>query len=194
MLALRSTPLPLCQCFVARGFFGAATSSKYNARKKIPFSAAQMYSVVADVDRYKEFLPYCSDSKVLKRTRQDAQLEHLEAELAVEYGVFSARYISRVELRPSTSVRGVSEDTALFKSLVHQWKFLPVDGGDGAPSCWVDFAIEYQFQSALHAAAAGAVFENVSSQMISSFEARCADVHRSSSSSSSPSQSPQPLP
>ena len=63
-------------------------------------SPQQLFDVVADVDRYKEFLPFCTDSRVIKRSDKE-----LKAELAVGFRFLEERYTSIIELDPYKSIK-----------------------------------------------------------------------------------------
>jgi coenzyme Q-binding protein COQ10 len=64
----------------------------HRERKVVPFSCEQMYAVVADVDRYREFLPFCVDSRVLRQPNDNV----MEAALRIGFRVFTESYTSRV--------------------------------------------------------------------------------------------------
>lgn len=88
-----------------RGFFlfpspSQALVKSHSERKRVPFSRAEMFDVVADVDRYHEFLPFCVDSRVLRRPNDNV----MEAALRVGFKVFTESYTSRVIMKRSVEL------------------------------------------------------------------------------------------
>ncbi|GFZ52359.1 hypothetical protein JCM24511_10132 [Saitozyma sp. JCM 24511] len=112
---------------------------RFHARKILPYTQAQLYTLVSDVPSYSAFIPFCTSSTVLNsapgpaphRTIVDDwkptdQPFDVEAELRVGFGGLEERYISRVVGRPFESVTATaSGDSPLFKSLMTTWSFSP---------------------------------------------------------------------
>ncbi|KAL7425063.1 hypothetical protein Q5752_000751 [Cryptotrichosporon argae] len=103
---------------------------RFHARKILPYTPQQLYSLVSDVPRYASFIPFCTSSSVLVPGpwQPDGKPFDVEAELTVGFGGLEERYISRVVGRPYESVTATaSEKTGvpLFKSLVTTWSFSP---------------------------------------------------------------------
>jgi coenzyme Q-binding protein COQ10 len=133
-----------------------------------------MYAVVADVEKYPEFLPWCRGLRILKRAARDAArqpiaggAEILEAEMLVGFGSFRERYISRVLLDPEMRTIAVTQSEGVFRRLETHWRFTP----DGE-RCRVDFSIAFEFKSRMLGAVAGKAFANVLLTMSQAFEAR----------------------
>ncbi|PVG03583.1 hypothetical protein CPB86DRAFT_779308 [Serendipita vermifera] len=105
----------------------------HHERKIMPYTRQQLYELVADVDSYRHFIPFCTASKVLHSSRPDWKLRgekdndpptHLEAELKVGFLGMDESYVSKVECRPFQSVTATaSTSTPLFKRLVTTWTF-----------------------------------------------------------------------
>jgi coenzyme Q-binding protein COQ10 len=83
--------------------------------------AEDLFAVVADVDRYQEFVPFCAGSRVLRRTSHT----RFEAELEIGFRLFNERYVSDVSLVPGESVTAEAVRTpgGLFERLVSTWRF-----------------------------------------------------------------------
>lgn len=125
-----------------------------------------MYSIVADVERYPEFVPWCSGLRVLKRERQGL-MEAMYAETLVGYKSLRERYTSRVLLDPVARTIDVVQTQGPFRQLENHWRFTPEEGG-----CRVAFSILFEFKSRLLGMVAGSVLAPVMSQMTAAFEAR----------------------
>ena len=130
----------------------------------VPYPAELMYAVVADVEKYPQFLPWVLALRVLSR-RQDG----LTAEMAVGYGALRERYTSDIKFDPGTHRIDVAQIKGPFKTLENHWQFTPRDQG-----CEVTFSIQFEFQSRLLHKVAGAKFEKVMLKMADAFEARAA--------------------
>jgi coenzyme Q-binding protein COQ10 len=136
----------------------------------IPYPADLMYRVVADVEKYPEFLPWVVALRVLAR-REDG----LTAEMAVGYGGLRERYTSDVKLDPAAGTIDVVQSKGPFKTLENHWRF--TSQGEG---CEVEFSILFEFKSRLLHGVAGHAFEKVMLKMADAFEARAAALSQGS--------------
>jgi ribosome-associated toxin RatA of RatAB toxin-antitoxin module len=125
----------------------------------------ESFNVVAHVEKYKEFVPWCKDSVVLKRSTNE-----LEAELVVGFGMFTERYISQVKVTPPTIVTATSHQTNLFETLRTEWKFSPASDPQ---NCWVTFEIDFQFRSAIYNNLSEVFLNDVVKNMVKAFEQQC---------------------
>ena len=132
----------------------------------VPFTADLMFQVVADVEKYPEFLPWVVALRVKSRANTGAQ-ETLIAEMAVGYGALRQRYTSRVTLDPTARAIDVVEIEGPFRQLENHWRFTPNGAG-----CDVEFRIAFEFANPLLQATAGGAFEKVMLKMTDAFEAR----------------------
>jgi coenzyme Q-binding protein COQ10 len=128
----------------------------------VPYPATLMYRVVAEVEHYPEFLPWCAGLRVKSRTA-DAVI----AEMLVGYKGFREKYTSRVSLDPAQLRIDVVQTEGPFRTLENRWHFVPAPDG-----CEVDFAIDFAFKNRILGAVAGAAFEKVLLKMTQAFEAR----------------------
>src|SRR5262245_5818441 len=87
----------------------------------VPYTAEQMYAVVADMERYAEFLPWCSALKVLKREHEDGA-EIALAEMVVDYHGLKDSYVSRVRLDPRALIIEAKHVEGPFKRLDTRWR------------------------------------------------------------------------
>jgi len=128
----------------------------------LPWSPEQMFDLVAAVDRYPEFLPWCLASRIRRR-----EGDVFWADLVIGFKVFRETFTSRV-----TTIRAETIDVELaegpFRHLVNRWRFHP--HGDGG--CRIEFHVEFEFRSRVLQAAIGALFDEATRRMISAFTKR----------------------
>lgn len=129
------------------------------------YAPAFIYAIVADVERYPEFVPWCAGLRILAR-EQVPRGEVLWAETLVGYKAFRERYTSRVELEASRRI-DVTQTEGPFRQLENHWRFSAAEGG-----CQVDFSIVFEFKSRLLGRVAGAALGLVMTRMTDAFEAR----------------------
>lgn len=129
-----------------------------------------MYAVVADVERYPEFLPWCVGLRVLSRDRAGAQ-EIILAEMLVGYKSLRERYTSRVVLDKESRRIDVTQTEGVFRNLENHWRFTP--RGD---ACAVDFSILFEFKSRMLGLVANAALGSVMMRMSHAFEARAKNL------------------
>jgi len=138
----------------------------FETSRRVPFTARQMFDVVADVERYPQFLPLCECLVVRARERQGAE-SVLVATMTVGYGAIRESFTSRVTLRPEQREIRVAYLDGPFSHLDNRWRFRDADGGSR-----VDFFIDYAFSSRMLALLMGAVFDKAVRKYTSAFEAR----------------------
>jgi coenzyme Q-binding protein COQ10 len=143
----------------------------HHERRLMPYTVDEMYDVIADVDEYKNFLPWCKGSKVIER---DAATGKLKANLTIGYGVFTERYTSLVSLNPPKSIKATSTDTSILDLLETEWSFQP---SSKEMQCWVTFKIRFRFKSPLYDGISDILFEEVVKNMTEAFSARCQKVY-----------------
>jgi coenzyme Q-binding protein COQ10 len=134
-----------------------------------------MFQVVAEVERYPEFLPWVVALRVLSRDANEGR-EILTAEMAVGYGALRERYTSRVTIDRAGRSIDVVEIKGPFKQLENHWRFTPKDEG-----CDVTFHIAFEFANRLLSVAADKAFGKVMLKMADAFEARAKALSESHS-------------
>ena len=139
----------------------------------VPYTAEQMYSVVADMERYPDFLPWCSSLKVLKREREEG-IDIALAEMSVEFQGLKERYVSQVRLDPRTGMIEAKHVEGPFKKLDTRWRFVPLPQGSE-----VHILIDFSFRNVLLSALAGVAFGFVSARMAEAFIHRAEALYRS---------------
>jgi coenzyme Q-binding protein COQ10 len=132
----------------------------------LPYTADCMFGIVADVERYPEFVPWCAGLRILRREPAPFG-EVMWAETLVGYRSLRERYTSRVELDPAARRIDVTETEGPFQQLENHWRFTPL-----AERCRVDFSILFEFRSRMLGRIAGTALGLVMSRMTHAFEAR----------------------
>ncbi|MDJ1156832.1 SRPBCC family protein [Chelatococcus sp. SYSU_G07232] len=142
-----------------------------NARR-VPYEPLEMFDLVADVERYPEFLPLCEALKVRRRAQSGEGVETLVADMSVGYKAIHESFLSRVTLdRPRLKVL-VEYVDGPFRHLENRWSFK--HDGDG---CLVDFFISYEFKSFALGVLMGAVFDKAFAKFSDAFVARAEKVY-----------------
>ncbi|KAM9843469.1 coenzyme Q-binding protein COQ10 homolog, mitochondrial [Aulostomus maculatus] len=181
VLAVRRASLPVCPSTPistpTRSFLNLAApiSSRrmeYTECRTLEYSPQQMYSVVASVDQYQHFVPWCKKSRLMKGRNGDVL-----AELVIGFPPIVERYTSEVTVVPNHQVRALCTDGTLFSHLETIWRFAP-GSKDQPGSCKVYFYVSFEFKSLLHSQLASVFFDEVVKQMVCAFESRAAALFR----------------
>ncbi|MBK0397958.1 type II toxin-antitoxin system RatA family toxin [Limibaculum sp. M0105] len=141
--------------------------------RELPYSADQMFALIADVSAYPEFLPWCSAARIRGRKPQPDGTEVIDADLVISFKVFRERFGSRVVLRPEANRIDVAYLDGPFRYLNNHWQFRELDG----QSCEVDFFVDFEFRSRTLQAIIGVVFNEAMQRIVRAFEARAAALY-----------------
>ncbi len=133
----------------------------------VPFTQEQIYNVVVDVERYPEFLPWCTQTRI-----QERRENQFTAELTVAFKGIREKFKTLDVLTPPEKVE-INLRSGPFKYLVSTWKFTPVGSRTR-----VDFFIDFSFQSRMKEMIMGPVFTQVSKQMVAAFRKRAVTLYR----------------
>eukprot|EP00048_Salpingoeca_helianthica_P003526 m.68114 g.68114 ORF g.68114 m.68114 type:complete len:253 (-) comp12752_c1_seq1:54-812(-) len=157
----------LCGRPQSRTFMDSSAGARtFTERKIIGYSQEQLYNVVADIGSYKQFLPWCIDSRVLHSTPAGCQ-----AQLEIGFAALRERYVSNVTLHRPAYILASSQDNQIFKRLVNEWRFEPLNHPNG-PATIVHVKVVFEFENFLHGMVASAAFDKVVRRMIAAFEQR----------------------
>ncbi|KAF4983627.1 hypothetical protein FZEAL_979 [Fusarium zealandicum] len=164
--------------------FPSSEPQRLTAIRTLPYSYEPLYDLIADVDSYSSFVPYCSRSRVTRWSEPDSTTGRrfpALADLHVGWGGFDEVFTSRLRCIPGESVEAVSGETApggsgpdasaVFRSLVTRWSVRPI-AGPPAPRTEVHLSIDFQFTNPLYGAVSAAVSDKVAGMMIEAFEKR----------------------
>ena len=136
---------------------------KHAEQRLLGYRPEQMFDLVADVERYPEFLPWCIGARIRERSES-----LLVADLVIGFKVIRERFTSRVALdRPNLGIE-VAYANGPFKHLSNRWRFEATPEG----GCRIDFYVEFEFRSAMLQKLIGVLFHEAVKRMVSAFETR----------------------
>ena len=140
----------------------------FRTHRRVTHSPVQMFNLVADVERYPEFLPLCEALRVRRRSAAEDGTEVLVAEMSVGYKAIRETFSSRVTLdRPRLGITAEDLDGP-FKHLENRWTFREAEGG----GCAVEFFITYEFKSFALGLLMGGMFDRAFRRFTHAFEER----------------------
>ncbi|MBL6429533.1 MULTISPECIES: type II toxin-antitoxin system RatA family toxin [Maritimibacter] len=139
----------------------------HSEKRVLPYTAQQMYDLVADVGKYPEFLPWNAAARVRKVTPQPDGTEVMEADLVISFRVFRERFGSRVVLDPENMRIDTEYLDGPFKYMKSYWQFRDVEGG-----CEVEFFVDFEFKNMVLQNLIGVVFNQAMQRIVRAFEDR----------------------
>jgi coenzyme Q-binding protein COQ10 len=138
-------------------------------KRTVPYTAEEMFDLIADVARYPEFLPWCAAARVRSRAPlPDGEGEVMDADLVVSFKVYREKFGSRVTLRPAERTIDVEYLEGPFRYLRNHWTFVPLDGGRSE----IDFFVDFEFKSVILQKLIGLVFQEAMLRIVRAFERR----------------------
>ncbi|XP_071712662.1 uncharacterized protein [Rutidosis leptorrhynchoides] len=157
-----------------RGFLGCGDGDEgsnglakvHEERFIMGYSQEQMYAVVAGVDMYQEFLPWCRRSDIITRHSDGS----FDAELEIGFKFLVESYVSHVKLIKPKLIKTSSSQSNLFDHLINIWEFHP---GPVPGTCDLQFLVDFKFRSSLYSQMASVFLKEVASRLVGSFQERC---------------------
>ena len=144
---------------------------RYSSKRRVRHTAPQMFDLVADVERYPEFVPLCQSLKIRERTQQADGTEIVIADMTVSFRLVRESFTSRVTLdRPNLKIT-VEYLKGPFSNLENRWTF----EAKSDTECDVGFYLAYEFKSRMLAMLMGTMFDTAFQRFAAAFEKR-ADV------------------
>ncbi len=139
--------------------------------KPLPYTAQQMYDLVADVAKYPEFLPWTAAARIRSH---DQRGDHwvMEADLVISFQVFRERFTSRVTLWPETRKIHTEYLDGPFKHMLSNWGFEDTETG-----CNVHFDVDFEFKNLILQTIIGVVFGEAMNRVVRAFEIRAAELY-----------------
>jgi len=138
-------------------------------KRYLPYPPADLYELVADIEKYPEFLPWCIALRIRNRDGNT-----LNADMVIGFRIFREKFTTRVTLTPGRRI-DVEYLNGPFRYLDNHWIFEEGENG----GCVISFYVDFEFRSALLQKAIGVVFNEAVSKMINAFETRAARVLQS---------------
>src|SRR5689334_25115913 len=128
---------------------------RFSSKRRVHHTAEQMFDLVADVERYPEFVPLCQALKIRQRTPKPDGTEIVVADMTVSFKLVKESFTSRVTLDRANLKITVEYLRGPFSNMENRWTFEPK--GEGA--CDVGFFIAYEFRSRMLAILMGSMFD-----------------------------------
>lgn len=145
----------------------------FTTKRKVRHSASDMFALVADVERYPEFVPLCRDLKVRQREAKGEGVEIVVADMTVAYKLVRESFRSRVTLdRPNLRIL-VEYLQGPFSHMQNRWTFRSLSES----ACEVEFFIDYEFKSRVLGMLMGAMFDAAFRRFAVAFEKRADEVY-----------------
>ena len=136
-------------------------------KRVLPYTSEQLFDLVATVERYPEFLPWCLAARIRERTPT-----LVVADLLIGFKMVRERFTSRVTLARPHRI-DVAYTEGPFRYLNNHWVFTDLDNG----SCEIDFFVDFEFRSALLQKLIGLLFNEAVRRMVAAFEARARQLY-----------------
>ncbi len=133
----------------------------------VPYSAEEMYGLVADIESYGKFLPWCGGARILNRHAHE-----LTASIDIAYRGVHKSFTTRNTLSPGREMNLMLVDGP-FKHLFGRWRFDPLDES----ACKVSLDLDFEFSNRLVAFALGPVFSSIANDLVESFRRRAAELY-----------------
>lgn len=149
--------------------------SIHSETRILPYSAAQMYALVADVANYPKFLPWTAAARIRSVTDLGDHQEML-ADLVISFKVFRERFGSKVTLWPAKMQIDTAYLDGPFSHMESKWQFRDVPDSNGT-GCEVKFDVDFEFRNRLLQGAAGLFFNEAMQRVVRSFERRAKELH-----------------
>jgi coenzyme Q-binding protein COQ10 len=146
---------------------------KFSSKRKVSHSAPQMFDLVADIERYPEFVPLCKSLRIRQRTPKPDGTEIVTADMTVSFKLVRESFTSSVTLdRPNLKIH-VEYLKGPFSNLENRWTFEP----KSETECDVGFFLSYEFKSRMLAMLMGAMFDTAFGRFSAAFEKRADAVY-----------------
>jgi coenzyme Q-binding protein COQ10 len=140
----------------------------HSEQRALPHSSEQLFGLVADVEKYPEFLPWCVGARIRS---QESDL--LVADLMIGFNGLNEKFTTQVKLdRVAMKIDVIYQDGP-FKYLNNRWLFMSKNAG----ACDLDFFIDFEFKSRFLQALMGPLFGEAVRRMVGAFESRALHLY-----------------
>ena len=139
----------------------------HDERRVLPYSPRALFDLVADIEKYPEFLPWCLGARI-----REQQADMLLADLMIGFKMVREKFTSRVWLHRAERRIDVEYINGPFRQLKNHWTFY--DEPDG---CRIEFFLEFEFSSLMLQKLIGVLFHEAVRRMVTAFEARAKQLY-----------------
>ncbi len=146
---------------------------RFSSQRRVNHSAHEMFDLVADVERYPEFVPLCQSLKVRQRTKRPDGTEVIVADMTVSFKLVRESFTSQVTLDRTNLKILVEYLRGPFSNLENRWTFEP----KGDDVCDVGFFLSYEFKSRMLAILMGSMFDTAFARFAAAFERRADAIY-----------------
>lgn len=146
---------------------------QFSTKRHVQHSASDMFDLVAEVERYPEFVPLCRSLRVRKRSAEPDGRVIIIADMTVAYKLIYETFTSRVTLDRAKLEILVEYLEGPFRKMNNRWRFHPA----GQDSCDVEFFISYEFRSRTLGLLMGAMFDAAFRRFSAAFERRADQIY-----------------
>lgn len=144
----------------------------HHETRVVPYTAQQMYDLVADVGNYPKFLPWTAAARIRSRKPIAPAGEVMEADLVISFKVFRERFGSRVTLWPAVRKIDTEYLDGPFRHMKSFWQFRDAPGGSE-----IEFFVDFEFRNAILQGIIGVVFNEAMLRVVRAFERRAAELY-----------------
>jgi len=138
-----------------------------NKSALVPYSPAEMFSLVDNIEAYPEFLPWCSDARELARDEDEVRATVSLSKSGVDKAFTTLNRNQKNKMIEMRLVEGP------FRRLEGFWRFEPL----GEHGCKVSLDLEFEFASRVLGMVVGPVFSQIANSLVDSFQKRAVDVY-----------------
>lgn len=141
-------------------------------QRTLPYTPEQLFTLVAEVEKYPQFLPWCIGSRITKREAEENGMSVFYADLVIGYKMAREKFGSKVTLDEPNHIH-VEYLSGPMKHLSNHWRFIREPDG----SCTIDFYVDFEFKSALFQSLIEVFFNKAVTKMVEAFEARAQELY-----------------
>tara|TARA_B100001105_G_C22241686_1_gene378540 strand:- start:166 stop:609 length:444 start_codon:yes stop_codon:yes gene_type:complete len=145
---------------------------KQYEEKIVPFTKEQMFHLVADIDRYDEFIPWCNKSNIITRS-EDTNFTNIIADLEIGYNQFCHTYRSNVKLSKNQDFINVNHLEGPFEFLENKWEFISISES----SSKIIFSIDFELNIKMFNLLMNKFFDIAFKKMVNSFNQRAKEIY-----------------
>ena len=144
----------------------------HSESRYMPYRAEQMYALIADIEAYPHFLPWCTLCRIRKDKRDAKGRGIIDADLMISFKVFREQFGSRVTFDPDSWEINVVYLDGPFNHLLNKWRFTPKSNG-----CIVDFHVDFELRNRTLQKIIGVAFGDAIQRIVRAFEDRAAELY-----------------